>query len=128
MATGIWSETEPAVEIASVAELDRFVDQAAARAEFPVAVSVEVHGYRVDLLVGHEKSFVHLTPDEPGQPYYVTAGGQAEGGVDFWLHSRHHTWFEGRHLVQQGLARAAFREFFEAGTLSVQVGWEQYYA
>jgi hypothetical protein len=128
MATGVWSDTEPAVEIASVDDLDRFVEQAEANARFPVAVSVEVHGYRVDLLVGHERSFIHMTPDRAGEPYYVTTGGTAEGTVNFWLHSSHHTEFEGRHLVPKVLARDAFRQFFRTGTLSAAVEWEKYFA
>jgi len=100
MATGIWSGTEPFVEIATVDDLDRFVDFAGSKAEMPTAISVDVHGYRVDLLVGHKRSFVHMTPDDRSQPYHVTIGGSAEGGVDFWLHSWHHMWLDpllGRH-------------------------------
>ena len=128
MATGKWSESEPSIEIATVDDLDRFVDFAEAKAEIPTAISVNIHGYRVDLLVGHERSFVHMTPDDPAQPYQVTVGGSAKGGIDFWLHSWHHTWFEGRHLVSKALAREAFREFFKTGRLSSVVAWEQYFA
>jgi immunity protein Imm1 of predicted polymorphic toxin system len=116
------------VNIASVEELDRFVDQAHAKAERPTAVSVDVHRYRVDLLVGHDRSFVHMAPEDPDQPYYVTVGGTDEGDVDFWLHAWHHTCFENRHLVSMELAREAFREFFRAGTLSQAIEWEQYFA
>jgi hypothetical protein len=128
MATGTWSETEPSVDIASVDDLDRFIDFAEAHAEMPIAISVDVHGYRVDLLVGHEKSFVHMTPDDLDQPYHVTIGGPLEGGVDFWLHSLHHTWFKGRHLISKAAAREAYRLFFQTGQLSPAVGWEQYFA
>lgn len=128
MATGIWSDTEPSIEIATVDDLDRFVDSAESKAERPTAISVGIHSYRVDLLVGYNRSFVHMTPDDLSQPYHVTVGGSAEGGVDFWLHSWHHTWFEDRHLVPKALAREAFREFFRTGQLSSVVAWEQYYA
>jgi hypothetical protein len=56
MATGTWSEAEPSVDVDTVDDLDRFVDFAEAKAEKPTAISVEVHGYRVDILVGHELS------------------------------------------------------------------------
>ena len=128
MTSGVWSETESAVHISSVADLDRFVDFAEAKAERPSAISVEIHGYRVDLLVGHEKSFVHMTPEDSAHPYHVTTGGPREGGLDFWLYSWHHTWVEGRHLVPKMLAREAFREFFLTGRLSSAVEWEEYFA
>jgi hypothetical protein len=129
MVSGVWSETEPAVEIESVDDLNRFIDHADAVCQRPAAISVEAHGYRVDLLVGHEQSFVHLTPDDPDhQPYHVTVGGAAEGGLDFWLHSWHHTWVEARHLVPKQLAREAFCEFVRSHTLSPVVQWEQYTA
>jgi hypothetical protein len=129
MFSGVWSETEPSVNIESVDDLDRFIDQAETMCERPSAISVEAHGYRADILVGHEKSFVHLTPDDPDrQPYHVTVGGESEGGLDFWLHSWHHTWVEARHLVPKQVAREAFREFFRSGRLSPVVEWEQYTA
>ena len=128
MTSGIWSETEPSVSIDSVDDLDRFVDFAEAKADKPTAISVEIHGYRVDLLVGHEKSFIHMTPDDLAQPYHVTIGGPPGGGVNFWLHAWHHTWFENRHLVPKALARGAFRLFFQTGQLSPAVEWEEYFA
>ena len=128
MPFGKYSETEPAVEINSLDELDRFVDGFEAGCQFPVAISVEVHGYRVDLLVGHRLSFVHLTPEDFERPYFVTIGDGSEPAVDFWLLSQHHTWFEGRHLVPKPIARQAFREYFEAGRLSSQARWEEYHA
>src|SRR5262249_38741315 len=127
MATGTWSETEPSVEIATVDDLDRFVDFAEAKVERPTAISVDMHGYRVELLVGHETSFVHMTPEDE-KPYHVTVGGPAEGTVNFWLHDWHHTEFENRHLVPKPLAREALREFFKMGRLSPLVEWEQYFA
>jgi Immunity protein Imm1 len=128
MTSGTWSETEPSVAIDSVEDLDRFVDFAESKAEMPSAISVDTHGYRVDLLVGHEMSFVHMTPDDLEQPYHVTIGGPSEGVVDFWLHSWHHTQFENRYLVPKSLAREAFREFFQTGRLSPAVEWEDYLA
>jgi hypothetical protein len=126
MIIGKWSENAPSVVIDSIDDLDRFVDFAESKAEVPTAISIAVHGYRVDLLVGHEKSFVHMSPEDLVNPYHVTIGGQAEGGVDFWLHSSHHTWFENRHLVTKALAREAFRFFFRTGCLSPAVEWEDY--
>ncbi len=128
MTYGTWSETEPSVKIGTIDDLDRFVDNAEAKAEFPIAVSIEVHGYHANLLVGHGKSFVHLSPLDPDQPYFVTIGGSSDDGVDFWIHSWHHTWFESRHLVDKALAREAFREFFRSGKLSSLVQWEEYTA
>lgn len=129
MTYGTWSETEPSVKIETIDDLDRFVEYAEAQAEFPIAVSIEAHGYHADLLVGHDKGFVHLSPLDPVQPYFVTVGGPSDdSGVDFWLHSWHHTEFEGRHLVDKTLAREAFREFFRSGKLSSVVEWEQYTA
>lgn len=129
MAVGVWSEGEPSVEIESIDDLERFIDHAAAASERPTAISVEVHQYRADLLVGHPYSFVHLTPDDPdAKPYFVTVGRTGERGVDFWLHAWHHTWFDGRHLVPPQVAREAFREFFRSGRLSAAVDWEEYSA
>ena len=128
MATGTWSETEPSIDIATADDLDRFVDFAEAKVEMPSAISVEIHGYRVDILVGHEHSFIHMTPDDLEMPYHVTVGGSSKGTVDFWLHAWHHTSFENRHLVPKPLAREAFREFFKTGQLSSVVEWEQYFA
>ena len=129
MISGVWSETEPSVDIESVDDLDCFIDYAEAKSERPTAISFEAHGYRADLLVGHEKSFVHLSPDDPDQrPYFITVSGAVEDGLDFWLHSWHHTWMDGRHLVSKALAREAFREFFQTGELTSVVGWEQYTA
>ena len=128
MTSGKWSENEPCFIIDSLDDLDRFVDFAESKAEVPTAISIDVHGYSVDLLVGHEMSFVHMTPEDLAKPYHVTVGGQAEGGVDFWLHSSHHTWFENRHLVAKSLAREALRDFFKTGRLSPVVEWEDYFA
>jgi hypothetical protein len=129
MVSGVWLETEPTVGIASVDDLDRFIDHAEARCERPTAISVEAHGYRADLLVGHDRSFVHLIPDDPDRrPYHVTVGEAVGSGVDFWLHGWHHTEFEARHLVPKQLAREAFREFVRSGMLSSVVRWEQYTA
>jgi hypothetical protein len=129
MVSGVWSEIEPSAAIETVDDLDRFVEFADANSERPTAISIEVHGYRVDLLVGHDESFLHLAPEDPDRcPYYVTVGGTAEGVVDFWLHAWHHTQFESRHLIPKTLAREAFREFFRTGKLSSAVEWEQYTA
>ena len=128
MTNGKWSENEPSVVIDSIDDLDRFVDSAESKAKMPTAISIDVHRYRVHLLVGHEKSFVHMTPEDLADPYHITIGGQSEGGVDFWLHSSHHTWFENRHLVAKPLAREALRDFFKTGRLSAAVGWEDYFA
>jgi hypothetical protein len=129
MVSGRWSETEPSVAIESVDDLDRFLDFAEASSEHPTAVSVEVHGYGVDILVGHDTSFVHMTPEDPDQhPYYITVGKTSDGYLDFWLYSWHHTQIESRHLIPKALAREAFREFFQTGRLSTAVEWEQYEA
>jgi hypothetical protein len=129
MASGVWLETEPAVNIESVDDLVQFIEHAEAVCDRPSAISIEGHGYRADLLVGHDKSFVHLTPDDPDcQPYHVTVGGGSDRGLDFWLHSWHHTWIEGRHLISKQLAREAFCEFFHSGKLSPIVEWEDYNA
>jgi hypothetical protein len=127
MATGTWSDAEPSINIATVDDLDRFVDSAEATCERPTAISIDMHGYRVDVLVGHESSFIHLSPNEE-RPYHVTVGGPTEGTVNFWLHGSHHTEFENRHLVPKLLAREALREFFKTGRLSPVVEWEQYFA
>jgi hypothetical protein len=129
MTYGTWSETEPSVRVETIDDLDRFVDFAEGKVERPTVITVDVHGYRADILVGHDKSFVHLSPEEPNRPYFVTIGGSSDdGGVDFWLHSWHHTEIESRHLVEKTLAREAFREFFRLGKLSSVVEWEQYTA
>ncbi len=128
MACGIWSDSQPWVSIETVDDLENFVDFAEANVEKPSAISVEIHGYRVDHLVGHEKSFVHMTPDDHKQPYHVTVGGPSEGTVNFWLQSAHHTEFENRYLVEKQLAREAFRFFFQTGRLSPAVQWEDYFA
>ncbi len=128
MASGTWSESEPSVTIDSIEDLDRFVDFSESRVEMPTAISVDAHGYRVDLLVGYERSFVHMTPDDLHQPNHVTIGGPSEGVVDVWLHSWHHSQFENRHLVANALAREAFREFFRTGRLSAAVEWEHNYS
>lgn len=127
MATGTWSETEPTTDIASVEDLDRFVDWVDTKAEKPIAISVDMHGYRVDVLVGHASSFLHMLPDEEG-PFHVTVGGPTDGTINFWLHASHHTEFENRHLVPKLLAREALREFFKTGRLSPVVEWEEYFA
>jgi hypothetical protein len=54
-----------------------------------------------------------MTPDDLEKPYHVTGGGPAEGTVDFWLHARHYTEFEKRHLVAKPLARESLLEFFK---------------
>jgi hypothetical protein len=87
MTSGKWSENEPSVAIDSVDDLDCFVDFVESKAKVPTAISVDVHGYRVDLLVGHEKSFVHMSPEDLSHPYHVTIGGDSDGVVDFCLHS-----------------------------------------
>jgi immunity protein Imm1 of predicted polymorphic toxin system len=129
MAKGVWSDSEPAVEIDSVADLERFIDEAEARCGRPVAVSVDAHGYTADLLVGHEMSFVHLRPSgEPPRRYFVTVGGIEEGMVEFWLQTNHHTEFEARHLVPKVEAREVFIAFFQTGARSSRVQWEEYSA
>jgi hypothetical protein len=120
------SDDEPDVNVETVTDLERFIDDSEACCRLPVAVSVTAHGHRADLLVGHVKSFVHLSPEAVGEPYYVTVGEPAEGHVDFWLHSNHHTQFESRHLVDKAAARAAFVEFFATGRRSASVLWESY--
>ncbi len=82
MTIGKWSENEPSFNIESVDDLDRY-DFVEAKSEVPTAISIEIHGYRVDLLVGHETSFVHMTPDDPARPYRVTVGGPTERGRRF---------------------------------------------
>jgi hypothetical protein len=128
MARAVRSDEEDPVEVRTVADLDKFIEHAESRAARPVAISIDAHGCRADILVGYHLSFVHLSPDEPGRPYHVTVGGPPEGGVDFWLHSLHHTWFEARHLIQKDAARQALREFFVSGRLSTTVQWENYTA
>jgi Immunity protein Imm1 len=129
MLIGVWSEVEPSVEIESADDLNRFIDHAEAMCQCPTAISVEAHGYRADLLVGHDQSFVHLTPEDSDlHSYQVTVGGSGEGRLDCWLHSWHHSEIEARHLIPKQLAREAFCEFVQSGKLSASVQWEQYAA
>jgi hypothetical protein len=126
---GVWSDVEPAVCIDSVDALDRFIDHVEARSQFPTAISVEAHAYQADLLVGHGDSFIHLTPDDPDRHrYFVTVGDPRDGGLDYWLHSLHHTWIESRHLISKEMAREAYREFVLSGTRTDRVNWEEYRA
>jgi len=129
MLNGVWLEVEPSVEIESADDLNRFIDHVEAVCQYPTAISVEAHGYRADLLVGYDQSFVHLLPEEPDlHPYHVTVGGTGEGDLDYWLHSWHHSGIEARHLIPKQLAREAFCEFVQSGKLSAAVQWEQYSA
>lgn len=126
--TVTWSDSEPPRQIEKAEDLDRIIDECEGRCEFPIAISLDAHGYRADLLVGHAQSFVHLTPHADGEPYFVTVGEPIAGLVDFWLHVNHHTQFEARHLVAKAAARAAFVEFFRTGKRSSAVRWERYEA
>jgi hypothetical protein len=123
-----WSDSEPSQWIESAGDLERFIAASEARCKFPVAIELEVHGYRADLLVGHEQSFIHMTPLAEGAPYFVTIGGPAGGYVEFWLCVNHHTEFETRHRIDKSLAREAFVEFYRTGTRSSLVQWERYEA
>lgn len=126
--TVTWSDAEPSRRIERADELERFIDECEDRSEFPVAISLDAHGYRADLLVGHERSFVHLAPETEGAPYFVTVGDPTEGVVDFWFQLNHHTQSEARHFVEKAAARAAFVEFFRTGERSSAVRWERYEA
>lgn len=126
--TVTWSDAEPPRRVERAEELERFIDECEDRSEFPVAISLNSHGYRADFLVGHERSFVHLAPVTEGAPYFVTVVDPANGVVDFWFQLNHHTQFEARHLVEKAAARAAFLEFARTGERSSAVRWEQYEA
>ncbi len=129
MTSGTWSGFEPSMDIDSVDDLDRFVEYAEGTCARPTAITIDAHGYRVDLLVGHDKSFIHMTPEDfDDRPYFVTLGDLTGDGLDYWLHSWHHSWIDSRHLVDKSLAREAFREFFRTGKLSTGVKWEEYTA
>jgi hypothetical protein len=96
MTIGKWSENAPPVVIDSIDDLDRFVEFAESKAEVPTAISVEVHGYRVDLLVGHEKSFVHMSPEDLAHPYHVTIGGKLKA---VWISGFTHRITRGSKIV-----------------------------
>ena len=128
MALAYSSESAGPVEINSVDELHRFLDEAESQARFPTAVTIEAHDYRADLLVGHASSFVHLTPLTEDAPYFVTVGDAMDGMVDFWLLGVHHTQFECRHLVPRSSARQALAEFLVTGRRSSVLCWEEYSA
>jgi hypothetical protein len=76
VAKAVWSDSEPEVEVNDEDRLAQLIDYADVNSEVPTTVSIEIHGYRSDLLVGHPMSFVHMSPDDKEGAYFITLGGE----------------------------------------------------
>ena len=82
--------------------LDLFLDKISSdlKDDMPIIVTVKMHDSLVYLGLGLDISFVHVMSVSNEPPYWVTLGDTyLDGGVDFFLHGRHHTEIPRRNLI-----------------------------
>ncbi len=123
-----WSDLEAPVALASVAELDRWLDRIDENCdpESPTIVDVEVHSHVASIGLGIELSFVHLVTESGLPPYCITVGNvNHDESIDFFLYGNHHSEISGRNLIPLQLAREVLREFVLTGVQSSRVEWEE---
>ncbi len=96
------------------------------RPALPIIAQVYVHGFEVGLGLGLPESFVHVERESGQPPYIITVGApEAEGVVAFYLHGQHHTEIPRRNLISTPEALRVVRDFFERGSRSTSVEWEE---
>jgi hypothetical protein len=123
-----WSEAEPPVEVVDGKHLADCLRSVAAKCRegLPIIVQVYVHGFEVGLGLGLPESFVHVERESGEPPYVITVGAsEAEGVVAFYLHGQHHTEIPRRNLISTPEALRIVQEFFERGSRSTSVEWEE---
>ncbi len=123
-----WSEADPPVEVAGGKDLEDCLLSVAAkcRPALPIIAQVYVHGFEVGLGLGLPESFVHVERESGQPPYIITVGApEAEGVVAFYLHGQHHTEIPRRNLISTPEALRVVRDFFERGSRSTSVEWEE---
>ena len=125
-----WSEEEPPVTISTGHEFDQALHKVAARCttEHPIIVALYVHDYEVGIGLGLPESFVNIKSWERGTPEssLITVGNdRAQRGADFFFLDKHHTEIPRRNLIPTAQARQIVREFFETGSRSTSVKWEE---
>lgn len=128
MAKVRWSESDAPVEVADGTRLEDCLRGVAAKClpGLPIIAQVYVHGFEVGLGLGLPESFVHVERESGEPPYVITVGApEAEGVVAFYLHGQHHTEIPRRNLISTPEALRIVREFFERGSRSTSVEWEE---
>ena len=124
-----WSDIQPRVELASIAEFDHAIDRLSARstATHPSIVALYAHGHQVILGLGLPQSFVQIQKwDDPqDEAALVTVGdATARGEVAFYFLGSRHTPIPCRHLIPTTTAREVAKRFLESGHASKEVIWE----
>jgi len=125
-----WSEEEPPAVVATGHELDQALHKVAARctAEHPIIVALYAHGFEVGIGLGLPMSFVNVKSWERAAPEscLITVGNdRAQRGAVFFFLNKQHTEIPRRNLIPAAQARQIVREFFETGSRSTSVKWEE---
>jgi len=125
-----WSNKEPPAVVSTGHELDQALHKVGAHctAKHPIIVAICVHGYEVGIGLGLPESFVNIKSWERGTPEscLITVGNdQAQRGAVFFFLDTQHTEIPRRNLIPATQARQIVREFFETGSRSTSVKWEQ---
>lgn len=123
-----WKESEPDVRLSSVEELDIWLDvfEKKCSTDFPVIITVLVHGYEVGIGLGFQVSFVHIEHKSGEPPYLITANDiLSDEVIAFYLHGNHHTEISKHNLVPTAVAKEIVREFCISGKPSPRVVWEE---
>jgi hypothetical protein len=126
--TLVSSEAEPATTIRTCLELDRALHKIELQcaSKRPVIVSLYAYSHHVEMGLGLSDSFVSIQRCEPSVgPRLITVGEvPPECGAVFSLLRGGGTEVPARNLVPASTARAVFRQFFNTGVASTDVGWE----
>jgi hypothetical protein len=124
----IWSEKHHPASVASVDEVDEWLDRISAtcKPELPTIVTIEALNHEILIGLGLPQSVVQIMSISGDPPYLVTLGNpNAAHSVDFYLHRYHPTEIRGRNLIPTPLARKVVRHFLETGRRSSDVEWEE---
>lgn len=119
-------DSDPPVEVATVAELEFELDRVATGASHvrPTIVTVIAHSTELLIGLGAVESFVQVAEESgDGAPLITLGDPDALGVAEFWFHGSHHTEVPRRYLVPASSARAIAREFLVSGRRDAAVNW-----
>lgn len=124
-----WSRAPNAVEVCDAIELDRLIDEVIRLkcVDYPTMIEIHANGYRLEMAVGLPESFVQVSPESGGSPYFVAVSDKnttSNDTFDFFLQG-YHTEIPCRNVVPATVARALCRAFLITGNIPKSIGWDE---
>ena len=124
-----WSRHPKVVEVCDAIELDLLIDEVIRLEcnEYPTMIEIHANGYQLEMAAGLPESFVQISPESGGSPFFVAVSDKnatSHDTFDFFLQGQH-TEIPCRNIVPSTVARELCRAFLITGNIPRSIGWDE---